>query len=66
VIGYHDIRNNPFPKAKTHGFLPPHTGPTVIAKEFGANIGEVLLYVFIISIPTVIIAGPLFTKREKK
>jgi GntP family gluconate:H+ symporter len=50
----------------THGFLPPHPGPTVIAKEFGANIGEVLLYGFIISIPTVIIAGPLFTKLAKK
>lgn len=50
----------------THGFLPPHPGPTVIAGEYGANIGEVLLYGFIISIPTVILAGPLFTKLAKK
>lgn len=50
----------------THGFLPPHPGPTVIAGEFGANIGEVLLYGFIIAIPTVILAGPLFTKIAKK
>lgn len=50
----------------THGFLPPHPGPTVIAGEYGANIGEVLLYGFIISIPTVIIAGPIFTKIAKK
>ncbi|WP_155593122.1 GntP family permease [Lysinibacillus cavernae] len=50
----------------THGFLPPHPGPTVIAGEFGANIGEVLLYGFIIAIPTVILAGPLFTKVAKK
>ncbi|MDR7240596.1 GntP family permease [Neobacillus drentensis] len=50
----------------THGFLPPHPGPTVIAGEYGANLGEVLLYGFIISIPTVIIAGPLFTKLAKK
>lgn len=50
----------------THGFLPPHPGPTVIAGEYGANIGEVLLYGFIIAIPTVIIAGPLFTKLAKK
>jgi gluconate:H+ symporter, GntP family len=50
----------------THGFLPPHPGPTVIAGEFGANIGEVLLYGFIIAIPTVILAGPIFTKIAKK
>jgi gluconate:H+ symporter, GntP family len=50
----------------THGFLPPHPGPTVIAGEYGANIGEVLLYGFIIAIPTVILAGPVFTKIAKK
>ena len=50
----------------THGFLPPHPGPTVIAGEYGANIGEVLLYGFIVAIPTVILAGPIFTKLAKK
>ncbi len=50
----------------THGFLPPHPGPTTIAGEFGADLGEVLLYGFIIAVPTVIIAGPLFTKLAKK
>ncbi|MEH7444205.1 GntP family permease [Bacillus sp. JJ1122] len=50
----------------THGFLPPHPGPTVIAGEYGANIGEVLLYGFIIAIPTVFLAGPVFTKLAKK
>ncbi|MEK4237147.1 GntP family permease [Paenibacillus sp. FSL H7-0714] len=50
----------------THGFLPPHPGPTVIAGEYGADIGEVLLYGFIIAIPTVILAGPIFTKLAKK
>ncbi|WP_264739958.1 GntP family permease [Cytobacillus firmus] len=50
----------------THGFLPPHPGPTVIAGEFGANIGEVLLYGFIIALPTVILAGPVFTKIAKR
>ncbi len=49
----------------THGFLPPHPGPTVIAGEYGANLGEVLLYGFIIAIPTVILAGPVFTKLAK-
>ncbi|MEH7072958.1 GntP family permease [Neobacillus drentensis] len=50
----------------THGFLPPHPGPTTIAGEYGADLGQVLLYGFIISIPTVYIAGPLFTKLAKK
>ncbi|MEC0181317.1 GntP family permease [Paenibacillus peoriae] len=50
----------------THGFLPPHPGPTVIAGEYGANLGEVLLYGFIVSVPTVILAGPVFTKIAKK
>ncbi|CAI9395092.1 MULTISPECIES: gluconate:H+ symporter [unclassified Bacillus (in: firmicutes)] len=50
----------------THAFLPPHPGPTVIAAQYGANIGMVLLYGFIIAIPTIIIAGPLFTKFSKR
>ncbi|MFJ7941333.1 GntP family permease [Peribacillus sp. NPDC096622] len=50
----------------THGFLPPHPGPTVIAGEYGADIGQVLLYGFIIAVPTVILAGPVFTKIAKR
>ncbi|MFD1485493.1 gluconate:H+ symporter [Lacticaseibacillus baoqingensis] len=46
----------------THGFLPPHPAPTAIAQALGAPAGEVLLYGIVIAIPTVIIAGPLFTK----
>lgn len=49
-----------------HCFLPPHPGPTVIAGEYGADIGNVLLYGIIVAIPTIIIAGPLFTKFAKK
>ncbi|EGQ3455583.1 gluconate permease [Staphylococcus pseudintermedius] len=50
----------------THGFLPPHPGPVVIAKELGANIGEVLLYGFIVAIPVTIIAGPVFAKIARR
>ncbi|MGG4265392.1 GntP family permease [Peribacillus simplex] len=50
----------------THGFLPPHPGPTVIAGEYGADLGQVLLYGFIIAVPTVFLAGPVFTKLAKK
>ncbi|KKE80048.1 gluconate permease [Bacilli bacterium] len=50
----------------THGFLPPHPGPTVIAQQYDANIGMVLVFGIIISIPAVIIAGPLFAKIIQK
>ncbi|MGX0331321.1 gluconate:H+ symporter [Staphylococcus cohnii] len=50
----------------THGFLPPHPGPVVIAKELQANLGHVLLYGIIIAIPVTIIAGPLFNKVAQK
>ncbi|MEB8107793.1 gluconate:H+ symporter [Staphylococcus equorum] len=46
----------------THGFLPPHPGPVVIAKELNANLGQVLLYGMIIAIPTVAIVGGLLVK----
>ncbi|ROR13482.1 gluconate:H+ symporter [Erwinia sp. JUb26] len=49
----------------THCFLPPHPGPTAIAIIFGANLGTTLLYGMIITIPTVIIAGPVFSKFLK-
>ena len=50
----------------THGFLPPHPGPVVIAKELKANLGHVLMYGIIISIPVTLIAGPLFNKFAQK
>jgi Gnt-I system high-affinity gluconate transporter len=50
----------------THGFLPPHPAPTAIAQMFEADIGKTLLYGIIIAIPTIIIAGPLLTRRLKK
>lgn len=50
----------------THGFLPPHPGPSVIAQQYGADMGMVLVYGFIIAIPAIIIAGPLFTKVAQK
>lgn len=50
----------------THGFLPPHPGPTVIAQEYNANIGMVLLYGIIVAIPTTFISGPFFARFAKK
>lgn len=50
----------------THAFLPPHPGPTVIAEQYGANVGMVLVYGFVVAIPTIIIAGPLFTRYVRR
>ncbi|MFU2113813.1 gluconate:H+ symporter [[Pasteurella] aerogenes] len=49
----------------THCFLPPHPGPTVIAGEYGADLGSVLIYGCIIALPIVVICGPMFTKIAK-
>ncbi len=46
----------------THGFLPPHPGPVVIAKELNANLGQVLFYGLIVAVPTVVIVGGLLVK----
>jgi Gnt-I system high-affinity gluconate transporter len=50
----------------THCFLPPHPGPVVLVNAFGANMGKVLLYGIIITIPAVIIAGPLLGRLLQK
>lgn len=49
----------------THGFLPPHPGPTAIAAIFNADMGKTLLYGVILAVPTVIIAGPFFSRFLK-
>jgi Gnt-I system high-affinity gluconate transporter len=49
----------------THGLLPPHPAPTAIAVMFGADIGKTLIYGIIISIPVIIISGPLFSRAVK-
>lgn len=46
----------------THGFLPPHPGPTAIAAIFHADMGRTLLYGTILAIPTVILAGPVYSR----
>lgn len=46
----------------THGFLPPHPSPSYLVAQFGADMGQTLLYGIIIGIPTVIVAGPLFSR----
>lgn len=49
----------------THGFLPPHPGPTAIATIFHADMGKTLLFGAILGIPTVILAGPVYARFLK-
>lgn len=49
----------------THGFLPPHPSPSALVAQFNANLGITLLYGIAISIPAIILAGPVFAKTLK-
>jgi Gnt-I system high-affinity gluconate transporter len=49
----------------THGFLPPHPSPVALIPQFGADMGTTLFYGIIVAIPTMIIAGPIFSARLK-
>lgn len=48
-----------------HGFLPPHPSPTALVIQFHADMAKTFMYGFIVAIPTVAIAGPLFAKTLK-
>ncbi|MCX4662874.1 gluconate:H+ symporter [Streptomyces uncialis] len=45
-----------------HGLIPPHPGPLVAIDAVQANLGLTLALGVLVSIPTVIIAGPVFAK----
>ena len=45
-----------------HGLLPPHPAPTALVAQFEGDLGRTLLYGFLISIPAIIIAGPVFAR----
>lgn len=49
----------------THGFLPPHPSPTALVAQFKADMGTTLLYGFAIALPTVLVAGLLYSKTLK-
>jgi gluconate transporter len=48
-----------------HGFLPPHPSPMALSSMLNADIGLVLIYGIIIAIPTIFIAGLLFSNLLK-
>ncbi|MFH9074353.1 gluconate:H+ symporter [Streptomyces alboflavus] len=45
-----------------HGLIPPHPGPLVAIDAVKANLGVTLALGVLVAVPTVIIAGPLFSK----
>ncbi|WP_328337567.1 GntP family permease [Streptomyces violaceus] len=45
-----------------HGLVPPHPGPLVAIDAVGADLGVTLALGVLVAVPTVIIAGPLFSK----
>ncbi|MFC0772038.1 gluconate:H+ symporter [Terrimonas alba] len=49
----------------THCFLPPHPGPVVLVNAFKADMGKTLIYGLIITIPVVILAGPVLGRLLK-
>ena len=49
----------------THGFLPPHPSPAALVAQFDANMGLTLFYGFLIALPTIVLAGPLFATLLK-
>lgn len=49
----------------THGYLPPHPSPTALVQQFNADLGLTLFYGFIVSVPCIILAGPVFAKTLK-
>ncbi|WP_346237224.1 gluconate:H+ symporter [Niabella insulamsoli] len=54
------------PLSVTHGFLPPHPGPVVIASIFNADIGLTLLYGLCIAVPVLLLAAVIFPESIKK
>ncbi len=49
-----------------HGFLPPHPSPAALVAQFNANMGLTLIYGLVISIPAIILGGPVFAMTLKK
>ncbi len=50
----------------THCFLPPHPSPVFLVNAFNADMGKTLIYGLIITVPVVIVAGPLLGRLLKK
>lgn len=49
----------------THGYLPPHPSPVALVQQFHANMGVTLLYGFMIAVPAIVLAGPVYATTLK-
>lgn len=49
----------------THGYLPPHPGPTAIGMLYQADMGLTLIYGIAVAIPAVIFGGVFFARTLK-
>ncbi len=45
-----------------HGLMPPHPGPVMAINVLHANPGMVLVWGFVVGIPTAAVAGPIFAR----
>ncbi len=50
----------------THGFLPPHPGPTAICLIFNADVGRTLVLGIVVAMPALLIAGIIFPEFIRK
>ncbi|WP_244518611.1 gluconate:H+ symporter [Parapedobacter composti] len=46
----------------THGYLPPHPGPSAIGTLYQADMGLTLIYGVIVAIPAIILGGVFFSR----
>ncbi|MES2849281.1 MAG: gluconate:H+ symporter [Bacteroidota bacterium] len=49
-----------------HSFLPPHPSPASLVGTFHASMGKTFLYGIIVAIPSIILAGPFFSRTLKR
>lgn len=52
--------------AITHAFIPPTPGPVAVADILKADLGWVILFGFMVGVPTAVVSGPLFAKYISK
>jgi Gnt-I system low-affinity gluconate transporter len=52
--------------AITHSFIPPTPGPISVADILGADLGWVIVFGFIVGVPTAVVCGPIFAKYISK
>lgn len=49
-----------------HSFLPPHPSPATLVSAFNASMGKTFLYGILVAVPSIIAAGPVFSRSLKK